>query len=95
MVQILGSTSIAVADSGADIFEVIETDKDSPENFQWIIRGCYDRVTIEEDCCESILLRVKLSQSGGSRSGGDSSQPTTPRPKAKRYDGQRRLGARD
>ncbi|KAA1258515.1 Transposase for transposon Tn5 [Rubripirellula obstinata] len=54
---------VAVADSEADIFEVIDADKDSPENFQWIIRGCYDRATIEDDDPESILLREKLSQS--------------------------------
>lgn len=34
---------ICVADSEADIFEVIECDADSPCNFNWIIRSCYDR----------------------------------------------------
>lgn len=40
---------VSVADSEADIFEVIECQWDSPENFQWIIRSCYDRSLIPED----------------------------------------------
>ena len=54
---------IAVADSEADIFEVIEVDKDSPSNFQWIIRGCYDRATVDDDSPESMLLRKRLGRS--------------------------------
>lgn len=54
---------IAVADSEADIFEVIETDKDSPANFHWIIRGGHDRVTIEDGDNGTNLLRNKLEQS--------------------------------
>jgi hypothetical protein len=34
---------IAVADSEADIFEVIETTEQSPDNFGWIIRSCQNR----------------------------------------------------
>ena len=40
---------VCVADSEADIFEVLEQDKESPENFQWVIRSCYDRALITED----------------------------------------------
>lgn len=53
---------VAVADSESDIFEVIETDKDSPANFQWIIRACYDRATVNADCPTSIPLRETLSR---------------------------------
>jgi hypothetical protein len=40
---------VCVADSEADIFEVIECDEDSPDNFQWIIRSCYDRSLVNDD----------------------------------------------
>ena len=40
---------VCVADSEADIFEVIECDQDSPDNFQWIIRSCYDRLVVSDD----------------------------------------------
>jgi hypothetical protein len=40
---------VCVADSEADIFEVIEQDKHSPENFRWIIRSCYDRSLVTGD----------------------------------------------
>jgi hypothetical protein len=43
-----GTQFICVADSEADIFEVIECDKESPENFAWIIRSCYDRCLTEQ-----------------------------------------------
>lgn len=40
---------VCVADSEADIFEVIECDDDSSDNFEWIIRSCYNRSLVDED----------------------------------------------
>ncbi len=51
---------VCVADSEADIFEVIECDQDSPENFQWIIRSCYDRRLVTEDSEEPNHLHSRL-----------------------------------
>ncbi len=54
---------VCVADSEADIFEVIECDKDSPDNFQWIIRSCYDRSLITDDPHDSTRLHQQLLES--------------------------------
>jgi hypothetical protein len=39
---------ISVADSEADIFEVIHLGEHSPENFDWVIRACQDRALVSE-----------------------------------------------
>lgn len=52
---------VCVADSEADIFEVIELDRESPDNFQWIIRSCYDRSVITEDSDEATYLYTQLA----------------------------------
>jgi hypothetical protein len=39
---------VTVADSEADIYEVIDLHRDAPNNFDWIIRACYDRSLTEE-----------------------------------------------
>ena len=54
---------VCVADSEADIFEVIECDDDSPENFGWIIRSCYDRSLVNEDPHAPCHLHEQLLQS--------------------------------
>lgn len=54
---------ICVADSEADICEVIESDKDSPENFGWIIRSCYDRSLVDEDADAPGHLHQQLLES--------------------------------
>lgn len=54
---------VCVADSEADIFEVIECDDDSPENFGWIIRGCYDRCLVNEDHDSPKKLQDQLLES--------------------------------
>jgi hypothetical protein len=51
---------VCVADSEADIFEVIECDDDSPRNFQWIIRGCYDRSLVKESSDSPSHLQQQL-----------------------------------
>jgi hypothetical protein len=51
---------VCVADSEADIFEVIECDQDSPKNFQWIIRSCYDRSLVTDDPEEPEHLQQQL-----------------------------------
>jgi hypothetical protein len=54
------TTFVCVADSEADIFEVIECDQDSPDNFQWIIRSCYDRSLVTDDPEEPDHLHQQL-----------------------------------
>jgi len=51
---------VCVADSEADIFEVIECDQDSPDNFQWITRSCYDRSLVTDDPEEPDHLHQQL-----------------------------------
>lgn len=51
---------ICVADSEADIFEVIECDEDSPDNFGWIIRSCYDRSLVDDDSDAPCRLHQQL-----------------------------------
>ena len=62
---------ISVADSEADIFEVIQLTHESPENFDWVIRACQNRGLVnpgktrknadESDCLAS-LLRERVQQ---------------------------------
>lgn len=47
--QISGTHFISVADSEADIFEVIQSGSESPENFDWIIRSCQNRSLLPDD----------------------------------------------
>lgn len=54
---------VCVADSEADIFEVIECDDDSPDNFGWITRSCYDRSLVNEDPDASSHLHDQLLES--------------------------------
>lgn len=54
---------VCVADSEADIFEVIECDEDSPENFGWIIRSCYDRSLVNENPDAPCHLHQQLFES--------------------------------
>lgn len=56
-----GTQFVCVADSEADIFEVIELEQESPENFQWIIRSCYDRSLITDAPDQSTHLHEQLS----------------------------------
>lgn len=59
---------VSVADSEADIFEVIQLGEHSPENFRWVIRACQDRALISEqpqenqeqnDLANSLRARVQ------------------------------------
>jgi len=43
---------ISVADSEADIFEVIQLSQRSPDNFDWVIRGCQNRGLVNPDNTE-------------------------------------------
>lgn len=54
---------VCVADSEADIFEVIECDEDSPDNFQWIIRSCFDRSLVNDNPEAPKHLHQQLLQS--------------------------------
>lgn len=54
---------VCVADSEADIFEVIDCDKDSPANFGWITRSCYDRSLVNDDPEAPSHLHAQLLQS--------------------------------
>lgn len=58
---------ISVADSEADIYEVIDQEQHSPENFGWIIRSCYDRALVSpEDLADeqqASSLRDRVLQS--------------------------------
>ena len=53
---------VCVADSESDIFEVIECDADSPDNFQWIIRSCYNRSLVTDDSESPHHLHQQLLQ---------------------------------
>jgi hypothetical protein len=62
---------ISVADSEADIFEVIEVTHESPENFDWVIRACQNRGLLhsekpekhsDENHCLASLLRERVQQ---------------------------------
>lgn len=57
------SQFICVADSEADIFEVIEFDEESPDNFGWIIRSCYDRSLITQTTDAPRHLHQQLLES--------------------------------
>lgn len=52
---------VCVADSEADIFEVIELEQESPENFQWIIRSCYDRSLVSAGSDEATRLHEQFT----------------------------------
>ncbi|QEG02811.1 Transposase for transposon Tn5 [Stieleria maiorica] len=54
---------VCVADSEADIFEVIECNSDSPKNFWWIIRSCYDSSIVDQHGRPSGNLHEKLAAS--------------------------------
>lgn len=54
---------ICVADSEADIYEVIDCDTDSPENFGWVTRSCYDRSLVNDDPEAPSHLHEHLLQS--------------------------------
>lgn len=69
--QIPQTHFISVADSEADIFEVIELSQQSPENFDWVIRACQNRGLVnpgkpgenaEENDCLATLLRERVQQ---------------------------------
>ncbi len=62
---------ISVADSEADIFEVIQLTHESPENFDWVIRACQNRGLVnpgktlenaDENDCLATLLRERVQQ---------------------------------
>jgi hypothetical protein len=53
---------VCVADSESDIFEVIELEQESPENFQWIIRSCYDRSLVTSESSESTHLHEQFAE---------------------------------
>lgn len=71
--EISGTHIISVADSEADIFEVIELSRQRPENFDWIIRSCQNRAITKagdsnqtaESCVDldvASLLRDQVAQ---------------------------------
>jgi hypothetical protein len=71
--EISGTHFISVADSEADIFEVIELGSQSPENFDWVIRSCQNRGLLPDEndqsganeCDEqeiATLLRDRVAQ---------------------------------
>lgn len=58
---------VAVADSEADVFEVIELGIESPENFDWVIRSCQNRaLTVDRNSdtsCDADESRNQLRDS--------------------------------
>lgn len=70
--EMSGTHFISVADSEADIFEVIELGGQAPENFDWVIRSCQNRGLLPEhdnaganQCDEqdvATLLRDRVQQ---------------------------------
>lgn len=62
---------VSVADSEADIFEVIQLSQESPENFDWVIRACQDRGLVppeetteseQSNDCVASRLRERVKQ---------------------------------